>query len=58
MTFAERAATMTHEDVAALLASHDKLTQHLEWFKRQLFGAKSERRWLDADGRQLALAVR
>ena len=49
---------MTHEDVAALLASHDKLTQHLEWFKRQLFGAKSERRWLDADGRQLALAVR
>jgi transposase len=55
MTFAERAATMTREDVAALLASHDKLTQHLEWFKQQLFGSKSERRLLDPDGRQLAL---
>jgi len=55
MTFAEKAATMTREDVAALLASHDKLTRHLEWFKQQLFGAKSERRLLDPDGRQLAL---
>ena len=55
MTFDERAATMTREEVAGLLASHDKLTQQLEWFKQQLFGSKSERRVLDSDGRQLAL---
>ena len=46
---------MTREDVAALLASHDKLVQHLEWFKQQLFGSKSERRLLNPDARQLAL---
>ncbi len=46
---------MTRKDVAALLASHDRLTRHLEWFKRELFGSKSERRILDPDGRQLAL---
>ena len=55
MSFDEQAATMTREDVAALLASHDKLVQHLEWFKQQLFGSKSERRLLNPDARQLAL---
>ena len=46
---------MTREDVAALLASHDRLAQQLAWFKQQLFGSTSERRLLDSDGRQLAL---
>ena len=46
---------MTREDVAGLLASHDRLTQQLEWFKQQLFGSKSERRLLDSDRRQLEL---
>jgi transposase len=46
---------MTRGDVAALLASHDRLAQQLAWFKQQLFGAKSERRLLGPDGRQLAL---
>jgi len=55
MTFDERAATMTREDVAGLLASHDRLTQQLAWLKQQLFGSKSERRLLDSDARQLAL---
>jgi transposase len=55
MTFNERAATMSRDEVAELLASHDQLLQQIAWFKRQLFGAKSERRMLDADGRQLAL---
>jgi len=69
MTFDEQAATLDHKSVAALLASHqqltesnqsltdrvDELTRQLEWFKRQLFGSKSERRPLDPDGRQLSL---
>jgi len=55
MTFDEQAATMTREDVAGLLASHDRLAQQLAWLKQQLFGSKSERRLLDSDARQLAL---
>ena len=62
MTFDEHAATLDRNDIVALLASHqqlvarnEELTRQLEWFKRQLFGAKSERRFLDPEGRQLAL---
>ncbi len=62
MTFDEQAATMKRKEVAALLASHqqlfarnEELSRQLEWFKRQLFGSKSERRVVDADGRQLWL---
>jgi len=62
MTFDERAATMTREEVAELLASHEQLTASLdelrrqvEWFKRQLFGSKSDRRVVVPDGRQLFL---
>src|SRR5574341_419678 len=62
MTFDEHAATLERSDVVALLASHqqlvarnEELTRQLEWFKRQLFGAKSERRLLDPEGHQLAL---
>jgi transposase len=62
MTFEEQAATLNRKDVVALLVSHHEmtarvaeLTRQLEWFKRQLFGEKSERRFLDLDGRQLAL---
>jgi transposase len=62
MTFDEHAATLDRKDIVALLASHqqlaarnEELTRQLEWFKRQLFGAKSERRFLDPEGRQLDL---
>ena len=69
MTLDERADTMKREEVAALLASHqqltasvgelrtrnDELSRQLEWFKRQLFGSKSERRVVDAEGRQMSL---
>lgn len=69
MTFDEQAATMDRKDVVALLVSHqeltasfdelrarsDELSRQVEWFKRQLFGSKSERRLLDAVGRQLWL---
>jgi transposase len=62
MTFESRAALMNREEIAALLAahhelqrSHDELARQVEWFKRQLFGAKSERRMVDAEGLQLTL---
>ena len=55
MTFDEQAATMKREDVAALLARYDDVTRQLAWLKQQLFGSKSERRFLEPDPRQLAL---
>jgi transposase len=62
MSLDEQAATMDHRQVVALLASHQEstariaeLTRQLEWFKQQLFGEKSERRFVDPDSRQLAL---
>jgi transposase len=62
MTIEERATTLDRKDVVALLTSHQELTarvaeltRQLEWFKQQLFGEKSERRFLDNDSRQLAL---
>jgi transposase len=69
MTFDEQAASLKHEDIVALLVSrqqlaesHNELTvryadlkRQLEWLKRQMFGTKSERRLVDADGRQLSL---
>jgi hypothetical protein len=62
MSLDEQAATMDHKQVVALLASHQEitarvaeLTRQLEWFKQQLFGEKSERRFVDSDSRQLTL---
>ena len=69
MTFEERATKLDHNEVVALLASHqhltttcaeltarnDELVRQLEWFKRQVFGEKSERRFVDTDSRQLTL---
>ena len=53
---------MDRNDIVALLASHQEitarvaeLTRQLEWFKQQLFGEKSERRFVDPDSLQLAL---
>lgn len=49
-------------EVAALLASHQALEEQvaqlkhqLEWFKKQLFGAKSERRIIEPSPNQLSL---
>jgi len=53
---------MKRAEVAALLAAHqelagenDELRRQVEWFKRQLFGEKSERRIVDSDERQMYL---
>lgn len=69
MTFDAQASAMSHAEIVELLKVHDELKRTLEdvvqsrdelahqveWFKRQLFGAKSERRIFDALGRQLTL---
>jgi transposase len=60
----EKATQLSRDEIVALLMSEQKLTtrvgeleRQLEWFKRQLFGSKSERRLTAAstDARQLFL---
>jgi transposase len=62
MTFESQAESMSREDIVSLLKAHRELQQYaedlahqVEWFKRELFGAKSERRLFDPEGRQLTL---
>ena len=59
MTLEEQVATRSREEITALLRTQQErieaLQQQVDWFRRQLFGAKSERRLLSPDGRQLAL---
>jgi transposase len=54
------AESMTREEILSLLKAHRELQEYaqelarqVEWFKRQLFGPKSERRIFDSGGRQL-----
>jgi transposase len=46
---------MDRTQIAELLARNAELTRQLDWLKRQLFGTKSERRFVDPDARQLSL---
>lgn len=46
---------MTHTEIADLLRAHDELLQQVDWFRRQLFGSKSERRLRETDRQQLTL---
>jgi transposase len=62
MHFEQRAESLSPSEVAALLASHRSLEaqvaqlQHqLDWFKKQLFGSKSERRLIEPSPDQLSL---
>jgi len=62
MTFESQAESMSREEIVALLKAHHELQQQnedlarqVEWFKRELFGAKSERRQFDPQGLQLTL---
>lgn len=66
MTFDEQADTMDRNRIVALLVAYQKLetmcaelaarneelTRQLEWFKRQIFGSKSERRLAEPDVQQ------
>ena len=69
MTMEEQAASLDQKSIVALLAAHEEalasneelrsrcasLQQQVDWFKKQLFGEKSERRLVEKDARQLAL---
>ena len=43
MTLAEQAAALSQDEIVALLVQNADLKRQLDWFKRQLFGQKSER---------------
>jgi transposase len=55
MTWEEQAATLRPDEIVALLVENADLKRQLEWFKRQLFGRKSERRLREPDPHQLSL---
>jgi transposase len=62
MTIHEQAASMSQDEIVAVLEDSTKdktriveLQQQLDWFKRQLFGTKSDRRMLPENTRQLTL---
>jgi transposase len=65
MTHQEKAASLSRDEIAALLTSNDELAsevedlrRQLDWLKRQLFGSKSERRLpAQTDAEQLALGT-
>jgi transposase len=56
MTLEEQAATLSAAEIVALLAENAKLRCQVEWFQRQLFGRKSEKRLREPDPEQLSLA--
>ena len=62
MTLEEQAATLRPAEIVALLENQQELREQnaalkrqVEWFKRQLFGRKSERRLREPDPDQLSL---
>lgn len=62
MSIESEAESLSREQILSLLQAHRELQEayadvarQLEWFKRQLFGPKSERRIFDSGGRQLSL---
>jgi transposase len=65
MTLEEQAATLRSDQIVGLLVSqrelreqNTELQRQVEWFKRQLFGRKSERRLHEPDPEQLSLSGR
>jgi transposase len=56
MTWEEQAATLGPADIVARLAENAHLKRQVEWFQRQLFGRKSERRLREPAPDQLSLA--
>jgi transposase len=62
MTLTERAARLSQAEIVALLRHNQELVQQtadlqrqVEWFKRQLFGRKSEQRFREPTAQQLPL---
>ena len=62
MTLRDRAASLSQDEIVSLLECSEQqatrieeLQQQLDWFKKQLFGSRSERRIIADDVRQLSL---
>jgi integrase len=55
MTLEEQAAAFRPAEIVALRVENADLKRQVEWFKRQLFGRKSERRLREPDAQQLPL---
>jgi len=69
MTIEQQAASISHDEIVSLLHDRqnaseqivtlttqvDELQHQLDWFKRQLFGTRSDRRVIPENHRQLAL---
>jgi transposase len=55
MTLEEQAVALRPPEIVALLVENADLKRQVEWFKRQLFGRKSERRLREPDAQQLPL---
>src|SRR5437870_13121361 len=55
MTLEEQAAALRPDEIVALLSQNADLKRQVEWFKRQLFGRKAERRLREPDAQQLPL---
>lgn len=56
MTLEEQAATLRPDEIVTLLVQNADLKRQVEWFKRQLFGRKSERRLREPDPQQLSFS--
>jgi transposase len=56
MILEEQAAALRPAEIVALLVQNAELQRQVEWFKRQLFGRKSERRLREPDPQQLSLS--
>lgn len=52
-----QAVTLSPAVIVALLAEKATLKRQVEWFQRQLFGRKSEKRFREPDPDQLTLAA-
>jgi transposase len=56
VTLEERAAALPPSEIVALLVQNAELQRQVDWFKRQLFGRKSERRLREPAPEQLSLS--
>lgn len=71
MTADEKAKHFQHDDIVKMIVSHDGLVsrvstleqrnsalqRQLDWYKKQIFGSKSEKRFIDGDHRQMPLTL-
>jgi transposase len=55
MTLEQQAASLSQQEIVRLLVRNAELEQQVAWFRKQIFGERSEKRAYEADPRQLTL---